>query len=84
MSETAITRRHAIEGGTLAAWMTSVLEPPVAELRLSRERIEALADERAQFRTERDAARAELDAEKRSKSPLMPSTAPHHPPPVFS
>ena len=63
----------------LAAWMTSVLEPLVAELRLSRERIEALADERAQFRAERDAARAELAA---VRAPQSPQEAPGAPQPV--
>src|SRR5215212_10802557 len=60
----------------LSAWMSSVLEPLVAELRLARERIEDLADERAQFRTERDAARAEVATLRASQQPLVGSGAP--------
>ena len=66
----------------LATWMASVLEPLVAELRLSRERIEVLADERAQFRTERDAALARLEGLTASHGPGASNLTPVTPDPT--
>jgi hypothetical protein len=63
----------------LTARMASVLEPLMVELRLSRERIEVLADERATFRAERDAARAELEALKAAQTPVAAQKTPSPP-----
>ena len=78
----AVADGHAAGPPALAAWMTSVLEPLVAELRLSRERIETLAGERAQFRAELEAARATIATLTGPESPLLASTAAAAPDPT--
>lgn len=60
----------------LTAWTASVLEPLVLELRLSRETIAGQAERLGYVTAERDAARAELEAERRAHSPVAPDPAP--------
>ena len=60
----------------MAAWVSSVLNPLVAELRLSRETIAEQAERLGYVAAERDAARAELTAERAAKSTPAVSGAP--------
>jgi excisionase family DNA binding protein len=55
--------------GAMAAWVSSVLDPLVVELRMSREAIAGQAERLGYVTAERDAARAELAAEKARHSP---------------
>ena len=64
----------AVEGSTLsqppalAAWMSSVLEPLVTELSVSRQQLVAQAEQIGTLRAERDAARQALAAAARPES----------------
>jgi excisionase family DNA binding protein len=56
----------------LAAWITSVLEPVMAELSLSRQQLVSQAETIGMLRAENDALRAENDALRAAQSPIQP------------
>jgi len=68
--------------GAMAAWVSSVLDPLVLELRMSRETIAGQAERLGYVTAERDAARAELAAVRASQAPQDANPGPEVPAPT--